>query len=222
MSEQAAVLMLLGALALTGSPAPAGEASGYWAQRAIPFQELRHERRLIFPSPNGRALVIIDGGDIWVRVDRVVKHLDRVVRVGWPAEIAWASDSSAFFITQSEDGIDGRWYVTAFLVGRRTVHVVDPAADVMARVRAREACSEAKPANTAAVTWLDGAKHLLVVAERQAPARCAERGAVTGYVVEMPTGRVTREVPAEALKREYDALLGPRLAGFTTAGRRAR
>ena len=37
-----------------GPSSVAGEPSGYWAKAAVPFMEVGDERRLIFPSPNGR------------------------------------------------------------------------------------------------------------------------------------------------------------------------
>ena len=109
LARACAMFVMIGVvmLALPARRSVAADPSGYWATTATPFQEVRDERRLIFPTPNGRAIVLIDGPRVWVRVDGRVRHLDRDVSVGWPAEIAWSKDSSAFFITQTDGGIGG-------------------------------------------------------------------------------------------------------------------
>ena len=200
--------------AVIAGPGPAsvaGEPSGYWAKAAVPFMEVGDERRLIFPSPNGRSIVLIDGPRVWVRVDRRVRHLNRDVGLGWPAEIAWAPDSSAFFITQTNDGLDGPWSSRIFLVGRDGVHVVDPARNAVGRFRAQQSCAPSDVPNVAAAAWLDGAKRLLIVTEVPPRSSCAQTGKAAGYVVAIPSAQVERELTGEALHREFRARLGPRV-----------
>jgi len=189
----------------------AADATGYWAAGATAFQEMRDERRLIFGAPNGRTITIIDGSRIWVRVDGHVRHLDRDVGVGWPAEIAWAPDSKAFFITQTEGRLEGPWSSRVFLVERGMVRVVDPARDVVARFGAQSPCAGADAPNAVAVAWLDGGRQVLVVTEVSPQANCPRTSKLAGWIVAMPSGRVERELTGDALKREYRRLLGPRL-----------
>ena len=202
----AALLAVTVVVAIPSPRARAAEAVGYWAKSATPFQELREERQLIFPSPNGRALALIDGLRVWVRVDRKVRHLDRDSLVGWPAELAWSPDSKAFFVTQTDAGLDGTWYSRVFLVERDAVRVVDPAREAASRFRAQYSCARPEGLNAVAVAWLAGARQLLVVTEALPHSRC-----LAGYVVAMPSARIERELTADALKRDFGALLGPRL-----------
>jgi hypothetical protein len=198
-------------IALSPFVSEAADASGYWAKTATAFQEVRDERRMFFPSPNGRTLAIIDGARIWVRVDREVRHLDRDVSVGWPAEIAWSPDSKAFFITQTDSGMVGTWSSLVFLVERSLVRVVNPAKEAVARFRPQYACTTPEEPNAAAIAWLDGGKQLLIATEVPPHASCPQMGKVAGYLVLVPSMRVERELSGEALKREFRALLGPRL-----------
>ena len=200
-------------LSTLSTPSHAADPVGYWARAASPFQEVRDQRRLIFPAPNGRAMILVDGSRVWVRVDQRVRHLDRDVGVGWPAELAWAADSSGFFITQTDGGIVGTWSTRAFVLQRNVVRVVDLAREAVPRFRAQYSCATADVPNTAAIAWLDGARRLLLATEVPPHSGCGETGKVAGYVVAVPSGSIERELTADALKREFGALLGPRLAG---------
>jgi hypothetical protein len=132
------------------------------------------------------------------------------------AEVGWASDSCAFFITQSDGGAVGTWNTDAYLLtplGLRKVAVSDGVrkdfmkrynCDVWGDQRGNEI------PNIAGLKWLKGSRELLLVAEVPPHSSCPEMGKFMGYVVSVPSTKIVTRYSAREVKNRWGQSLGPR------------
>jgi hypothetical protein len=126
------------------------------------------------------------------------------------AELQWSPDSTAFFITESSGGVVGDWHVIVYLHDGRRVRRVDVSKTVLQSFQKHYRCQEPEVPNVGAVTWLHGAKHLLLVAEVPPHSSCLEMGKIRGYIVDIPTGRIRQEYSEKKLRAHWGVYLGRR------------
>jgi|GEM_PF-1445094 len=127
------------------------------------------------------------------------------------AELAWAPDSTAFFITASNGGIVGTWYVSVYLIEKTRVRRVNVTQRAAKRFKMQYSCHDPEEPNMAGVKWLEGSKTLLVVAEVPPHSSCPEMEKVRGYIVSVPNGEIEHELTREELKANWSQYLGPRI-----------
>lgn len=117
----------------------------------------------------------------------------------YPAELSWAPDSRAFYITQSDatseiDGFHTEVYIVSDAHANRGLDITQ---EVLARFRLNNGCSLAfggdvryddSDANIAALAWVDGSNQILVVAEVPSDSSCEIRGYFGGFLVSVADG----------------------------------
>jgi hypothetical protein len=150
--------------------------------------------------------------DVAIKVEVRSKLLAGLEGVGLyrPAELIWSPDSTVFAVTQTDGGAVGTWFVTLFLVEKGRVRHMIVAKEVVTHAHKRFTCVEPQPPNVAAVTWVNGSRHLLLVAEVPPHSNCHEMGRTFGYLVSVPTGRIVREISARELEERWGKSLGER------------
>ena len=196
-------------LPLTGPVATACAEEGLWSKQA--FSIPRH-RDFTVPSPDRKktvlikdlSLVVIDGGSAVPGIEGYTLLL--------PAEISWAPDSKAFFITANEGGLgDETWFVTVFMLEHDRVKYYAVTAEVANRLKKEIQCPDAGEPHFGAIKWVKESKNLLVVAEVPEHSSCPEKGTLRGYIIEVPSGKVLSELPLKQLVDDWGGYLGPRI-----------
>jgi hypothetical protein len=140
----------------------------------------------------------------------------------YPAELSWAPDGNAFYITQSDatSEIDG-FHTEVFTVSdARANPGPDITQEVLARFHLTHRCSLAfdggvryddSDANIAGLAWADGSSQLVVVAEVPPDSSCGTRGYFGGYLVRVTDGKILRTYSPLELHRRWRKAFGIRL-----------
>ncbi|MHB8844961.1 MAG: hypothetical protein ACYC7L_09455 [Nitrospirota bacterium] len=196
------------ALVLDGAAQISRAEEGLWSKAAF---SIPRQRAFRVPSPDRRKTVRIEDLSL-----AVIDEGERVPGIeGYtlllPAEIAWAPDSKAFVITANEGGAgEEAWFVTVYALEYERVNYHDVTAAAAAKLREQAKCP-AEELNFGAIKWVRESKTLLIVGEIAPRADCPEKGAMWGYIVEVPSGTVLRELSPKKLVDEWGEFLGPRV-----------
>lgn len=168
-------------------------------------------------SPNGKLIVSLksldDNADDFptsVTVTAGKQIFTGKINFGLNAEVSWNTRSTAFAITGSSEGANGRYHTTVFVLKSNRLirvpltHLVELAFGHPVK------CGWPEVPNVAAIRWLDEAT-LLVAAEIISHSNCDSFGTFQGFIVDIRVPRVTRRLNQLAVKRLYGADLGPEL-----------
>ena len=202
---------------------------GWWSAAAvdlIDFPDSTHcydesSRNISLPSPDGKTELRLYGDSlrfIHRNPTGPALHIPHFATVGYPAEISWAPDSNAFYITESNGSIRG--FQTAVYYGQasrlRELPNISPV--VWSAFNDHHQCVEVGhdnnkyvvDANIAGLRWMENSSRLLVIAEIPVDSDCA-RGYFAGYLVALPDRKIlARYSPSELVKR-YPESIGRRL-----------
>ncbi len=185
--------------------------AGEWSRSAVTLLSLGDPRRGGVGSPDGSKTIVVDG----VRL-RVVENghllpgLENTA-IGTLAEISWAPDSKAFFVTESDGGTVGSWSVDVFTISDGGVVRTRPTEEVVRRFSRTYRCHDEELPNVGAVSWGKNSEAILVVAEVPPHSSCPEMGKVRGYIVSVADGKVIEEVSPASLRGHWRRHLGDRL-----------
>jgi hypothetical protein len=128
------------------------------------------------------------------------------------AEVLWAPDSRAFIVTASDGSAAGGWDIGVFVLEHDRCNYYAVTDEAVGLFRRRHACGEEEPLNVGAVKWVKDSKQLLIVVESPYAGACRDRGVYRGYVVDVPSGRVSAEHDGEGLREGWRESLGPRFS----------
>lgn len=205
-----------------GMPAPGK--SGIWSKKAIsldPKFGSNGTRDITVFAPNGTLRLVV--GNIYISIYRNQKQLrivrprnanmyNKAVGVGSLAEVQWAPDSRAFYITQSDGGILGTWYTIIYLIRQNQVVPLDVSSQVKQRFEKTYSCQDGTEApNIAGVAWTQHSSALLVVAEVPPHSSCPDMGRQYGYIVKIPSGDVIKKLSYGDLLKNWNQFLGVRI-----------
>lgn len=183
---------------------------GRWSKQA--FAIPRH-RAFKVPSPDRKktvmvadlSLVVLDGGEAVPGIEGYTLVL--------PAEISWAPDSKAFVITSNEGGSgEEAWFVTVYTLENDRVNPIEVTAEAADRFKEQIKCPDAGEPHFGVVKWVRESKNLLVAAEAPDRASCAEAGVFRGYILEIPSGKVLKELSPKMLSDDWGEYLGSRFS----------
>lgn len=180
---------------------------GTWSREATLLTPLR---KLEIPATDSKKIVVISGVDLDVTVEG--RKLPGIEEEGvmYPAELFWAPDSSAFFITASDGGAVGTWFVSVYVIEKGRVRYLNVTQEVIMQFKKYYKCDEPEEPNVGAIRWLKGSKNLLLVAEVPPHSTCPEMGRVRGYIVEIPNGKILQEFDEKELRAQWGSHLGRR------------
>ena len=164
------------------------------------------------PSPDGKYEILVDAIHLTVRELRSGKVLNPAVGIYSLAEVAWAPDSRAFFINES-DGVGdiGIWNVRAYALSEDALRALAPVRLAGPRF-AKRYCPEGFP-NLVAAGWDGGSERLLLVGEVPNSDIYRNRAFIHGYLVNGNDGTILAEFSKKQLNHKWNQLLGPRLGG---------
>lgn len=131
----------------------------------------------------------------------------------WPCpEVAWAADSTLFFINYSEGGAVGTYGVAAYRIGAGKTEKIDIASAVRRDFGRRyPKCFSPETPNVAGVAWSASGTRVMVAAEVLPHANCDNMGTFNLYEVAVPEGRIVRRIPQLPAKASFGYMLGPEL-----------
>lgn len=212
-------VLVLAFLLAAGGSARAGD--GDWSPYAVAVPS---QRSFSYPSPDRVKTIVISNRELTVLEGRL--PLGGAERIGLllPAEIIWSSDSKAFVLTSSDGGPTGTWDAALFLQDRDRFNyygISEAAIDLFVK---EFPCTSPLIPNVGALRFLKPSKELLLAVEAPLQSSCGTRSAVRGFIVEVPSGAVLRELEWKDLLEDWGETLGPRFDVLRkqTAGGRAR
>ena len=182
-----------------------GESSnevGLWSIEAEQLLYTREARKIEIESPDKQKRVIIN--DLALRV--VNGHstlLSMEYEVESLAELSWAPNSNAFFITESDGGNVGKWYVRIYLIENTKVRKADLVQEVEKDYKGKYRCQEPEDTNIAGIKWLEGSQKLLLVAQVPPHSSCPEMGKLGGYIVSVPSGKIIQAMDQKKLMADW-------------------
>lgn len=150
-------------------------------------------RRADLRSPDGAERIIVeqstDPQAAWpllVRVTRSGKsfpaHFERFVSAG--AEVSWAPDSSAFFVTYSDGGAIGLYHVLIYRVDDNGLHPYEPIKN--GRKLFPPHCFDPEDPNVGAIRWGPDASTIFIAIEVPPHSSCASMGTFRAFEIRLP------------------------------------
>jgi hypothetical protein len=203
-----------------GTECPPGCGPGRWANEAInlssaPSKAPEQTRYIRVTSPDHQKTAHILKEKWWIEIGGArISPERKASSIFYPAELAWAPDSRALYITESFGYTTG-YRVLIFRLENdelRQVHDVNKA--VQRDFERRHKCSEGQLANVAGLRWVDDSQHLLIVAEvPPIGGICTEMNYFGGYLVSVANGQIIERYNPQAVKDRWEDSLGYRLKG---------
>lgn len=138
-------------------------------------------------SSSGRQAADEEAHSVAVRIDG---HMYRT-RIGAfvNAEVAWARDSNAFFVTYSDGGSVGAYHVRVDCATNRGLHVVEPVPNDRRLFAPR--CFDPERPNVGAIGWAGDTSDQLAITVQVPPhSSCASMGTFKAFVIRLPSGAI--------------------------------
>jgi hypothetical protein len=183
-----------------------------WSRDAVSFLFAPRGEDVRVLAPDGKRIALFHD----FRID-VIEGSERLIeegRLGIPyfSELLWSPDSNGFVVTESDGGDVGSWRTWVYLIEGRRVRWFDPSKFVVNEFKKHYECMEPEEPNIGAITWIGSSKNLLLVAEVPPHSTCPEMAMVMGYIIEIPSGTIKREISEEKLFADWSQYLGRRFS----------
>jgi hypothetical protein len=138
----------------------------------------------------------------------------------YPAEMAWASDSTAFFITNSV-GYSTGYRTDVYRVAQDRLLVIAKFSDIVQKDFERgHKCFDGgvgNAPNVAGFKWLDGSSRLVLVAEVPPLGICKQADYFAGYEIALASQQIIQRFSPQQLRDRWSEVLGERLKGNLTS-----
>lgn len=200
-----AVLLLMAGVFVPSGNLRAGD--GQWSRFA---QSVPSGRFFSVPSPDRTKTIVISNRELTVLEGRQPVEGAEGLGILLPAEVGWAPDGKAFFITSSDGGPAGTWDVSVFLLEHdrfRFEVVTEAAAELFLK---EHPCAASLVPHVGLLKFTKDSKQALLAVEAPSGSDCPEQDAIRGYLVEVPSGNVLREMDLQRLVQEWGETLGSR------------
>jgi hypothetical protein len=206
----AAVLALFSApLTIAGDGVFSRDAASVWSLA---------RKKQALSSPDGVNKILVEASPdqqaAWpliVRVSRKGKtypiNLERVASAG--AEVAWAQDSSAFFVTYSDGGAVGTYHVLIYRVDDNGLHSYEPIEN--GRKLFPPYCFDPERPNVGAIRWGSDSSSIFIAIEVPPHGSCASMGTFRAFEIRLPEAQVVREYNQLEAKKLFWPSLGVEL-----------
>lgn len=189
-----------------------GAEPGFWSRAAIPLSIYPEETQR-FPAPDGKSIVLARNHKVFLLRDKK-GPVTAEAPVDVLGELGWAPDSKAFFVTSSDGGDVGRWYVIVFRV--IDGHLEEAIVSRLARTEFMRTYQcywggkkYAQEPNLGAVRWLKDSEELLLLAEVPRVSTCPAMP-LMGYAVRVPSGEIIATYSEIEVRKRWASDLGDR------------
>jgi hypothetical protein len=168
------------------------------------------------PSPDGKKTITATYNENADQLKLIVSWNRRHVKVavvgGVGSEVAWSSDSDAFFLTWSDAGLGGEFHTRIFYVSETSLRQVSLDSVVKRAFGHPVTCDNAAlTANVIGIAWLESSSRVLVAAEVPPITLCDSFGIFKAFEISVPNGIVVKPYDQLAAKKKFWSYLGPRL-----------
>jgi len=208
------VLFVFNVSNIWGANIPEGGKLGDWSSAAYfvwPINKDAPDREIRIPSPDRTRSAVIRENFLTLVMGQSNVKLSPPVYLYSLAEVGWASDSTALFLTRSDGGWVGSWSARVILMSdrklRETNFTQQAAKDFHSHI---SKCPDEQP-NIIALGWVESSRKLLLVAESPNHSSCPDMGNIAGYLVEVPSGKILKQYDKKALRTNFSQYFGPRL-----------
>jgi hypothetical protein len=219
-------LVTISAAAWGQAPDCPSGAAGRWSVQALDLCTSVNgtvpdlTRSIRVPSPDGQKIIRIEKDQWWLIVTgQKIPLKPHNAYVTYPAEIAWAPDSKAFYVTQSDGNIAGFHTIIYQLEGKQ-IRSLDLNRLLHRDFDRRHKCvfydggkDVGEDPNIGGLQWIDGSRSLLFIAEIPPHSLCPEPGYFGGYLVSIPDRRIMSRYSPQQLMTDWATVLGERLRG---------
>jgi hypothetical protein len=172
---------------------------------------------ITIPSPDGRKAVVVrppenpSSDETHTVLVRAGSHIYRTnLGALVNAEVAWAPDSKAFFVTYSDGGNVGTYHVRVVYVTDSGLRALEPLPN--GRRLFKPMCFDPGNPNVGAIGWIgNGSDQLAIAVEVPPHSSCASMGTFKAYVIQLPTGKVVSVYGQVEAKRSFSNLIGSEL-----------
>jgi hypothetical protein len=131
----------------------------------------------------------------------------------YPAELAWAPNSRALYITEGTGYTTGYSLRIYFVDGDKLHEMKDINSNIEDDFARRHKCTDGQLPNVAGLHWADDSLQLFVVAEQPPISICKGMYYFGGYSVSTKTSQTVERYSPEALETRWKDVLGDRLKG---------
>jgi hypothetical protein len=208
------ILLALIASNALGASVPEGAKLGDWSSASYlvwPTEKGTPGGGIRVPSPDEAHSAIIQEHILTVVTRQPGEKHSQSIYLYAIAEVGWASDSAALFLTRSDGGWVGSWFTRVILMKGREFGEIDISHQAAEDFHEHfSKCPKEQP-NVIAITWVGGSRQLLLVAESPDHSSCPDMGNIAGYLVEVPSGEIIKRYNKKELRANYGSYFGPRL-----------
>lgn len=128
-------------------------------------------------------------------------------------EMLWSPTGRFVSVTASDGGIVGTWSVNVFALDRDGgLHKHDNLRDAFKSADAFPDCDEKETPNIGAIAWLNNGRDILLVAEVPPHSSCRNMSALSGYLVQVESGKIIEQLSESQLREKWGPKLGCRFA----------
>lgn len=198
---------------------PPGCGPGRWSNEAVDLSSARSKapyqtRDIRVASPDRQKIARIVKDIWWIETDGAKIVLGpNASQILYPAELAWAPDSRALYITEGS-GYSTGYRVHIYRLEDHKLHcVTDLNQSLQHDFERRHKCSDGQSPNIAGLHWMDDSQQLLIVSEVPPVGICVDMEYFGGYLIAVDSGKIVKRYSPEALKDRWEDVLGYRLKG---------
>lgn len=126
---------------------------------------------------------------------------------GVQSAVEWSPDSSAFFVTTSDQGANGWYHTLIYFVDEESITEIDPTPLVLKAFGHPVKCGYLEDPNVGAIAWLNGSSDIVIAAEVIDHSNCDSFGTFKAYEVALPELKIVKTYDQiEAKKLFHDSL----------------
>jgi hypothetical protein len=196
---------------------PPGCSPGRWSNRAVdlssaPSRTPEETRDIRVVSPDGQKIARIVKDKWWVEIDGTkIPPGPKASRISYPAELAWAPNSRALYITEGAGYSTGYRTVVYGLENNKLSHSDRVNQIVQHDFERHHKCAEGQLPNVAGLLWMNDSKRLLVVAEVPPVSICPDMEYFGGYLISVGDGQIVERYGPSAMEDRWRDVLGDTL-----------
>ena len=167
------------------------------------------EKQRVVDSPDGQKRVqLTKSGKFRVLIGDVVTAEITMPEISCNIEVGWSPDSEQFFISYSDGGAAGGYYVHMYIVKGNTLSESNVPSMVMQRFKSKHWCAT-RGDNLYFLAWTPDSKIAFLVAEVYPTSDCGkEMGTLRGYAADTASAKVLRvfgQKQTDAIEKECRA-----------------
>ncbi|MGP0019263.1 MAG: hypothetical protein ACLPHP_11885 [Candidatus Sulfotelmatobacter sp.] len=125
------------------------------------------------------------------------------------AEVAWAPDSKAFFVTYSDGGNVGTYHLKVFYVEPKGLRVVEPFPS--GRVFFKPTCFDPEEPNVGAIKWGADSSRIVIAVEVPPHSSCASMGTFRAFEISLKDGKILQHYDQLQAKQLFADSIGKEL-----------